>query len=51
MACLTTAMEEFSNQLIEDIEQLWTKKPLQAFAPDGICKYCEYRGICRKGMW
>ena len=51
VACLTTAMEEFSNQLIEDIEQLWTKKPLQAFAPDGICKYCEYRGICRKGMW
>lgn len=45
------AMAAFSSQLTEDIEQLWSRKPMQAFAPDGICQYCDVRGICRKGMW
>jgi ATP-dependent helicase/nuclease subunit B len=44
-------MSEFSAQLTNDIEQLWSRKPMQAFAPEGVCKYCEVRGICRKGMW
>ena len=44
-------MSEFSVQLTDDIEQLWSRKPMQAFAPDGVCQYCEVRGICRKGMW
>jgi ATP-dependent helicase/nuclease subunit B len=48
---MSEVMAEFSVQLTEDIEQLWSRKPMQAFAPDGVCKYCDVRGICRKGMW
>ncbi len=44
-------MPAFSKQLVEDMQNLWSGKELQAFAPDGVCQYCEARGICRKGMW
>ncbi|MEA9566965.1 PD-(D/E)XK nuclease family protein [Polynucleobacter sp. AP-Nickl1-40-C4] len=44
-------MQQFSEQITEDVEQLWAKKPMQAFAPEGVCQYCEARGICRKGIW
>jgi ATP-dependent helicase/nuclease subunit B len=44
-------MQQFSEQMTEDVEQLWAKKPMQAFAPEGVCQYCEARGICRKGIW
>jgi ATP-dependent helicase/nuclease subunit B len=44
-------MEQFSGQLNEDLEVLWARKPMKAFAPDSVCQYCEARGICRKGMW
>ncbi|QWE15864.1 PD-(D/E)XK nuclease family protein [Polynucleobacter sp. AP-Nino-20-G2] len=45
------AMTQFSEQITEDVELLWSGKPLKAFAPDSVCQYCEARGICRKGMW
>ena len=41
----------FSEQMTEDVQSLWSGKPLTAFAPDSVCQYCEARGICRKGMW
>ena len=44
-------MQQFSEQITDDVEQLWAKKPMQAFAPEGVCQYCEARGICRKGIW
>ena len=44
-------MQQFSEQITDDIKQLWAKKPMQAFAPEGVCQYCEARGICRKGIW
>ncbi|OYW80767.1 MAG: hypothetical protein B7Z19_02230, partial [Polynucleobacter sp. 32-46-5] len=44
-------MGQFSEQLNEDLEVLWARKPMKAFAPDSVCQYCEARGICRKGMW
>lgn len=44
-------MQAFSEQITEDVQSLWSGKPLKAFAPDSICQYCEARGICRKGMW
>ena len=44
-------MQQFSKQITEDVEQLWAKKPMQAFAPEGVCQYCEARGVCRKGIW
>ncbi|QWE17925.1 PD-(D/E)XK nuclease family protein [Polynucleobacter corsicus] len=44
-------MQVFSEQMTEDVQSLWSGKPLKAFAPDSVCQYCEARGICRKGMW
>jgi ATP-dependent helicase/nuclease subunit B len=44
-------MQQFSEQITEDVEQLWAKKPMRAFAPESVCQYCEARGICRKGIW
>lgn len=48
---LPEMMAQFSDQLSEDLEVLWARKPMKAFAPDSVCQYCEARGICRKGMW
>ncbi len=48
---LPDLMPTFSEQLIEDMQHLWSRKEMFAFAPDSVCKYCEARGICRKGMW
>ncbi|CAM3598522.1 PD-(D/E)XK nuclease family protein [Polynucleobacter brandtiae] len=44
-------MQQFSDQITQDLNTLWARKPMKAFAPDSVCKYCEARGICRKGMW
>jgi ATP-dependent helicase/nuclease subunit B len=44
-------MQVFSEQMTEDVQSLWSGKPLKAFAPDSVCQYCEARGICRKEMW
>ncbi|QWD60743.1 PD-(D/E)XK nuclease family protein [Polynucleobacter sp. MWH-UH35A] len=44
-------MTQFSDQITQDLNGLWARKPMQAFAPDSVCQYCEARGICRKGMW
>ena len=44
-------MPQFDQQMTQDMKNLWSRKEMTAFAPDGVCKYCEARGICRKGMW
>ena len=44
-------MKQFNEQITQDLEGLWAKKPMEAFAPDGVCRYCEARGLCRKGVW
>jgi ATP-dependent helicase/nuclease subunit B len=44
-------MDQFSVQIEKDLNVLWARQPMQAFAPDSVCQYCEARGICRKGMW
>jgi ATP-dependent helicase/nuclease subunit B len=44
-------MQQFSDQITRDLNTLWARKPMKAFAPDSVCKHCEARGICRKGMW
>ena len=44
-------MTQFSEQIEKDLNSLWARKPMQAFAPDSVCQYCEARGVCRKGMW
>jgi ATP-dependent helicase/nuclease subunit B len=51
VADMPAMMRQFTEQMTEDVEQLWAKKPMHAFAPEGVCQYCEARGICRKGIW
>jgi ATP-dependent helicase/nuclease subunit B len=51
VADMPERMAEFNEQIQDDLNTLWARKPMQAFAPDGVCRYCEARGICRKGMW
>jgi ATP-dependent helicase/nuclease subunit B len=51
VADMPTMMQQISKQITKDVEQIWAKRPMQAFAPDGVCQYCEARGICRKGIW
>lgn len=51
IAAMPDLMQAFSEQMTEDVQSLWSGKPLKAFAPDSVCQYCEARGICRKGMW
>ncbi|QWE21241.1 PD-(D/E)XK nuclease family protein [Polynucleobacter sp. AP-Kolm-20A-A1] len=48
---VSALMPQMNQQMTEDIQKLWSGKELSAFAPDGVCQYCEARGICRKGMW
>lgn len=48
---MSEVMTEFSEQVVNDLNDLWARKPMTAFAPDSVCQYCEARGICRKGMW
>ena len=48
---MSEVMSEFSEQVVNDLNDLWARKPMAAFAPDSVCQYCEARGICRKGMW
>jgi ATP-dependent helicase/nuclease subunit B len=45
------AMAQFSEQIVKDLDVLWARQPMKAFAPDSVCRYCDARGICRKGMW
>ena len=51
LGSISELMPAFDQQITEDIKNLWSRKEMTAFAPDGVCKYCEARGICRKGMW
>jgi ATP-dependent helicase/nuclease subunit B len=48
---MSELMDQFSTQIEKDLNVLWARQPMQAFAPNSVCKYCEARGICRKGMW
>ena len=51
VADLADTAKQSIAQMTEDVELLWARKTLNAFAPDSVCRYCESRGICRKGMW
>jgi ATP-dependent helicase/nuclease subunit B len=51
VADLADTAKQSMAQITEDVELLWARKTLNAFAPDSVCRYCESRGICRKGMW
>lgn len=43
--------DAFIGPISQDLNDVWAGRPMKASAPDGVCQYCEVRGICRKGMW
>jgi len=47
----TEGLNQIENQIREDLDQVWIGKPMPANGPQQVCKYCDARGICRKGMW
>lgn len=40
-----------ARQVGEDIVRLRAGEPLPAFGDEAACRYCEARGLCRKGFW
>ena len=44
-------LKQIEEQIREDLNQIWTGVPMPANGPQQVCKYCDARGICRKGMW
>ena len=48
---LPDLIPKFDQQITEDMQKLWSRESVTAFAPDGVCKYCDARGVCRKGAW
>ena len=45
------AMRQLDAQLQNDLGSVWSGGTMRAFAPESTCRYCDARGICRKGMW
>ncbi len=46
-----TDVAAISLRLTELLEAIAQHAALPAHGVDGVCKYCEGRGLCRKGMW
>lgn len=46
-----TDVAAISLRLPELIAALAAGAPLPAHGVDGVCRHCEARGLCRKGMW
>jgi ATP-dependent helicase/nuclease subunit B len=44
-------LKQIEEQIREDLNQIWTGVQMPANGPQQVCKYCDARGICRKGMW
>jgi ATP-dependent helicase/nuclease subunit B len=44
-------LKQIEEQIREDLNQIWAGVPMPANGPQQVCKYCDARGICRKGMW
>ncbi len=51
IADIPIAIEQLDRQLQNDLGKVWSGEAMRAFAPESVCRYCEARGICRKGMW
>lgn len=51
IAEIPLAMQQLHAQLQSDLGSVWSGGAMRAFAPESTCRYCDARGICRKGMW
>ena len=40
-----------AQQITRDISQLRSGAALPALGDEAACRYCEARGLCRKGAW
>jgi ATP-dependent helicase/nuclease subunit B len=40
-----------TDQMQEDLGAIWQGAAMPASGPEQVCRYCDVRGICRKGMW
>jgi len=47
----TQTLKQIEEQICDDLNQIWTGVTMPANGPQQVCKYCDARGICRKGMW
>lgn len=46
-----TNVDAITRRLPELLGAIAAGEALQANGVDGVCQYCEARGLCRKGMW
>ncbi len=46
-----TDVDAISLRLPQLLEAIAHRAGLPAHGVDGVCRYCEARGLCRKGMW
>jgi ATP-dependent helicase/nuclease subunit B len=46
-----TDVDAISRRLPDLLEAIAAGAALSASGIDGVCRYCEARGLCRKGMW
>jgi len=44
-------LNQLEEQICNDLNQVWTGISMPANGPQQVCKYCDARGLCRKGMW
>jgi ATP-dependent helicase/nuclease subunit B len=44
-------LNQIEEQIQQDLNHVWTGGSMPANGPQQVCKYCDARGICRKGMW
>ncbi len=44
-------LNQIEEQIQKDLDHVWTGGSMPANGPQQVCKYCDARGICRKGMW
>jgi len=44
-------LNQIEEQIQQDLNHVWTGGSMPANGPQQVCKYCDARGICRKGIW
>jgi ATP-dependent helicase/nuclease subunit B len=44
-------LNQIEEQICNDLNHVWMGVSMPANGPQQVCKYCDARGICRKGMW
>ena len=48
---LAASMEALEVRLARDLQRISEGAALPAIGAPSVCRYCEMRGICRRGHW